>query len=57
MDLLRGELRDQGQGVDARPDEGVPVLGHLQRAQPVLHRADAAQVWSSSVEQGMGGGP
>ena len=57
VDLLCGELRDEGQGVDARAHEGVPVLGHLQRAQPVLHRAHAAQVRSAAVQQGVRGRP
>lgn len=48
-DLLGCDLCDERQRSEARAQEGVSILGHLQRSQPVLHRAHPAQVWSSAV--------
>lgn len=55
MDSLRCDLGDERQRIEARAQEGVSILGHLQRRQPVFHGAHAAQVWSAAVQQGVMG--
>lgn len=49
VDSLGCDLRDEGERGEARAQEGVPVLGHLQRRQPVFHGAHPAQVRGAAV--------
>lgn len=55
VDSLCCDLRDKWQRSEAGAQERVPILGHLQRCQPVFHGAHAAQVRGTAVQQGMVG--
>lgn len=49
LDLLGCNLCDERQRSEAGAQEGVSILGHLERSQPVLHGAHHAEVRSSTV--------
>lgn len=55
VDSLCCDLCDEWQRSEARAQERVSILGHLQRRQPVFHGAHAAQVRSAAVQQGVMG--
>ena len=54
-DSLGGHLGDELQGGEARVEEVVSVLSHLDGGQPLLHRAKAAEVWDRAVQERLGG--